>query len=703
MLTYLCKYTPLELLRSLGMDTYEPNTDAEDFRSSDAWMHSSVCTHAKMLLEDISSADAGQSLILTNCCDSIRRVYDTVADRPFAYKTMLDLPHVVNRYTVELYAAELKRLVSELTSADANITNTSGPENSTDTDMPNASGPENSKGSARASICMAPPCLSCFGRGFDRPFFVREWTEHSRVFRELTDHGPFLAIFGARVSDQLRTRIRDAMPLPVIDLTCGGLRTMPEPPANALKKDSSGHYVLSDDDLMNAYARALLTQLPCTRMEDVASRSAVSRLPGLRGIIYHSIRFCDYYSFEYADIRDGTNLPILKIESDYTAQSEGQLDTRIRAFAESLSTHSFFENEIDEAVIQGRATDAETAKTVIRGHTTDSEISKASRSEPAVAPGKGSNEKTASARFKRLFRKTKTADMKGDSLMNKAMESSMNKARGSSPNATGDPRQNIMRDPDAVYIGIDSGSTSTNVAAIDGSGRLLASAILRTGAKAGSAAERAYREVQHTLGPRAKHIRKIVATGYGREFITFADETKTEISCHARGAHFMSPKSRTVIDIGGQDSKVICMDEGGNVTNFVMNDKCAAGTGRFLEMMAHTLEIDMDEMSRAGLRWKRDLTISSTCTVFAESEVVGLIAENADTGDIVHALDVSVASKTCGMVKRVRGTAPYMMTGGVAKNAGVAKEIERRLGERLTITDYPDLTGAIGAALFARE
>lgn len=254
---------------------------------------------------------------------------------------------------------------------------------------------------------------------------------------------------------------------------------------------------------------------------------------------------------------------------------------------------------------------------------------------------------------------------------------------------------------DRIYIGIDSGSTSTNVAAIDGRGSLAAWSIVRTGARAATAAENALKDVKSQLGPRAALIAKIVGTGYGREFISFADSTKTEISCHAHGAHFADPAARTVIDIGGQDSKIICLDEDGNVMNFVMNDKCAAGTGRFLEMMAHTLEIDMPSMGEEGLHWKKDLTISSTCTVFAESEVVGLIAENTDTGDIIHALNKSVASRTCGMVKRVRGEGPFMMTGGVAKNAGVAKEIERRLGEPLRIMEHPDLIGAIGAALFA--
>ena len=160
---------------------------------------------------------------------------------------------------------------------------------------------------------------------------------------------------------------------------------------------------------------------------------------------------------------------------------------------------------------------------------------------------------------------------------------------------------------------------------------------------------------------------------------------------------------RTIIDIGGQDSKVIRIDDTGNVTNFVMNDKCAAGTGRFLELMARTLELSLEEMSTLGLTWNEDITISSMCTVFAESEVASLIAQDKTPSDIIQGLNESVASKTCALVKRVGGEGEYMMTGGVSKNRGVVDAIERRLGVKLCISDEAQLNGALGAALFAME
>lgn len=194
-----------------------------------------------------------------------------------------------------------------------------------------------------------------------------------------------------------------------------------------------------------------------------------------------------------------------------------------------------------------------------------------------------------------------------------------------------------------------------------------------------------------------------VTTGYGRTAISDGDKSITEITCHARGAHFLNPEVRTVIDIGGQDSKVIRLDENGAVANFVMNDKCAAGTGRFLEMMARTMEMSLDDMGKAGLSYKEDITISSMCTVFAESEVVSLIAQNKATDDIVHGLNKAVASKTAALAKRVGGEERYMMTGGVSKNQGLVKTLEEKLGTTLVISDKAQLCGALGAALFAKD
>ena len=165
----------------------------------------------------------------------------------------------------------------------------------------------------------------------------------------------------------------------------------------------------------------------------------------------------------------------------------------------------------------------------------------------------------------------------------------------------------------------------------------------------------------------------------------------------------MNPAIRSVIDIGGQDSKAIKVEPDGSVSNFVMNDKCAAGTGRFLEMMARTLEISLEDISTIGLKWKEEITISSMCTVFADSEVVSLVAQNKALPDIVHGLNQSVATRAAALFRRIGGAHPCMMTGGVSRNKGVVGAIEEKIGQPLYIHPDAQLCGALGAALFALE
>ena len=208
------------------------------------------------------------------------------------------------------------------------------------------------------------------------------------------------------------------------------------------------------------------------------------------------------------------------------------------------------------------------------------------------------------------------------------------------------------------------------------------------------------------LLPETAKIAYSCSTGYGEALLKAAfllDEGEVETISHYYAAAFFDPEVDCILDIGGQDSKVICLDESGGVTNFVMNDKCAAGTGRFLELMARTLELNLDEMARVGLHWEQELTISSMCTVFAESEVVSLIADNHSAADIVHGLNQSVAAKTAALASRAGAKGPYMMTGGVARNRGVTEALEARLGAPLWLPPEPDLCGALGAALFALD
>ena len=379
------------------------------------------------------------------------------------------------------------------------------------------------------------------------------------------------------------------------DITCTGLRRK---------------YLLEPDQVMTGYTRGLLSQFPCMRMEAAAGRDELIEkyARSVDGIIYHTVQFCDNYSYEYAWLKKVLDAPMLQLETDYTKQSYGQVLTRIEAFLESL-------------------------------------------------------------------------------------DSGKEKRR---PAPKGEKK-------DMYVMGIDSGSTSTNAVIMDGERNIVASSVVRTGAKSGESAQRILGEILEKAGLKREDISWIVSTGYGRVSIDFADENVTEISCHGRGAHYFNPSVRTILDIGGQDSKAIHLNEAGEVTDFVMNDKCAAGTGRFLEMIARTLEVDVDDLGPEALRSTEDIEITSMCSVFAESEVISLIANNKEKADIANGVCRAIAGKAYSLLKRVGMEETFMMTGGVAKNPGVVRAVEEKIQSRLYICPEPEIVGAAGAALYALD
>ncbi|HUT55995.1 MAG TPA: acyl-CoA dehydratase activase [bacterium] len=253
------------------------------------------------------------------------------------------------------------------------------------------------------------------------------------------------------------------------------------------------------------------------------------------------------------------------------------------------------------------------------------------------------------------------------------------------------------------FAGVDVGSISAEVVIVDEAGAVLAQAISYTGANSIAASERTLEEALTAAGIGRSDLAAVVSTGYGRERVPYATDKVTEISCHARGAVSLFPGTRTVIDIGGQDSKAIRVDERGRVMSFQMNDKCAAGTGRFLEVMARALEVDLSEMGPLSLRSENKVSVSSVCTVFAESEVVGLIHQGRLKNDIIRGIHAAVSDRTRALAGRVGIEPEITMTGGVAKNVGVIKELSLRLGSPLNIPAEPQTVGALGAALIARE
>jgi len=254
-----------------------------------------------------------------------------------------------------------------------------------------------------------------------------------------------------------------------------------------------------------------------------------------------------------------------------------------------------------------------------------------------------------------------------------------------------------------VYTaGVDVGAITAK-AAIFGDGSLIATAIILAGYDRAAAALQVFDQALAQAGLTHEQIDRVVATGYGRVQVPGADRTVTEITCHARGAHYLCPDVHTVIDIGGQDSKGIAVGAGGKVLDFVMNDKCAAGTGRFLEVMARALEVDLADFGTLALSAPRRARISSTCTVFAESEVITHLATGTPRPEIIAGIHESIAARIATMVGRIPVQDTVVLTGGVAHNAGVARMLEEKLGHTISVPEQAQLAGAIGAALIARE
>ncbi len=254
-----------------------------------------------------------------------------------------------------------------------------------------------------------------------------------------------------------------------------------------------------------------------------------------------------------------------------------------------------------------------------------------------------------------------------------------------------------------LFGGIDIGAVATKGVVIDEQGGVLSAIVTKTGASGKTIGEAVMKKVVAEIGKSIKDLDSIVATGYGRLNAPFASKQITEISCHAKGAFSLFPDTRTIIDIGGQDSKAIHLNEHSDVADFVMNDKCAAGTGRFLEVMADVLEAKIDELGELSLKSKNNVEISSMCTVFAESEVVSLIAEGCAREDIAMGLHNSIADRVIGLANRVKMLEAVTLSGGVINNVGVVHAIKSRLGISVNIPENPQIIGALGAALFAKE
>src|SRR3990170_8276354 len=255
-----------------------------------------------------------------------------------------------------------------------------------------------------------------------------------------------------------------------------------------------------------------------------------------------------------------------------------------------------------------------------------------------------------------------------------------------------------------MYVaGVDVGSTATKAAVMGEDGQLVGTGLSPTGANVVRAAERVFREACHAAHIEEFDVAYIIGTGYGRYKVPFGHAQVTEISCHAKGANFLFPHTRTLVDIGGQDTKAIAVGERGDIRDFCMNDKCAAGTGRFLEACATVLGLTLDEIGDVSMRSSKPLRITNVCTVFVESEIVSHLAKGERIEDILRGVHNAIAGRSVALLRRVAIEPEVTFTGGVSRNLGMVASLKERLQCEINVSPMSQYMGALGAALFAIE
>jgi predicted CoA-substrate-specific enzyme activase len=255
----------------------------------------------------------------------------------------------------------------------------------------------------------------------------------------------------------------------------------------------------------------------------------------------------------------------------------------------------------------------------------------------------------------------------------------------------------------AYAAGVDVGSTQTKAVLIDEQAHIVARAITETGANVVRAAETAFQTALQSARLEEREVEYVIGTGYGRYKVTFGNAQVTEISCHGRGAAHLFPGTHTVLDMGGQDTKAIRVSPTGEIVDFCMNDKCAAGTGRFLGAAASALNIPLADLGPTALRGERPVKITTTCTVFAESEVLSWLGKGKKIEDILLGVHESIATRSIGLLRRVGIEPEITFTGGVARNRAMIAALTQRLGCTINVSDDSHYMGAVGAALFALD
>jgi predicted CoA-substrate-specific enzyme activase len=616
---YTCSYVPLEVIHAAGFHPLRIVGETNRCGQDETCLSRNVCPYVHAVLNSYREQKNELSgLIVADSCDGMKKLHDiaglesaegggTGAQQGQVY--ILSVPRTSGEASVRYFASQLEELYTNL--------------------------------SRQNGIEPAPERLEASAGLYSRIYELLESVREAGVFSRYTDYFLFRQRILTQDPDRSLRELEElsagktpgAWKMPNAEAEAGEktpvlLTGSPLPGEAVLRiiEDAGLEIVLNDscldrrwgprgdaaataEDPFRLLSRLYLRKMPCARMfhrkEELAKLEALYP-DTVKGIIHFRMPFCDLYGFDLVHFIDRLGKErVLSIEADGSPQSEGQIKTRVSAFAEML--------------------------------------------------------------------RQRKENMKVQSAAGK------------------------------YFCGIDIGSTTVDGVLLSADGKILAHKIIKTGPGADKTSQILLDDLLAELSASRKDVAFIMATGYGRDSLGFADGTVTEISCHARGTRHLLPGIRFVIDVGGQDSKVIKIDESGKVQDFQMNDKCAAGTGRFLEVMAHALEIDIGEMSRLASKRVEPVPISSVCTVFAESEVISLLGRGHKTEAIVKGLYRSITNRLNGMVRRVGLVTPAAVTGGGALNAGLVRELEERTEARFRIPEVPQIVGAVGAALFGME
>jgi predicted CoA-substrate-specific enzyme activase len=567
---YFCSYIPLELIKSLGHETVDISLfEVEKCDSScNCSLHDNICSYVKYLYGKIL-ADEGRFdfAVIPNSCDAMKKLHTSLEYSGKIRSFLLDIPRRTSPESARYLASQYRTLIGKLMpardeAAVLNLMQTRA-----------VSGSASSAPTARGTADPHPVRIGIAGSTFSPPQF-------EAILEKYGAGGVFIRHCGQ-------------------GLVASPSRLSPE--FNSLEDKL---FSLAWDSLQNT----ICPRVDRGRMADhVVAETKGQRLAGL---IFSTLKFCDFYAFEFEKIRKRLppDFPSLYIENDLSVRNDEQNVTRIEAFMEKIL----------------------------------SGFPRSEKSDPLDSAGPAGR----------------------------------------------------------ISIGLDVGSTTTKGVVMKNGGEILASVILPTSLIMKDSADEAMSGLMQKCGLSGRDIARVVLTGYGRAAFPGRDQI-TEITCHALGVHFLWNAGATIIDIGGQDSKAIRIDAEGHVLHFAMNDKCAAGTGRFLESMVRRMNISFDDFSAMSLAAKEATQISSMCSVFAESEVVSIMAKGTPAGNIARGLNAAVADRVRGLVRKIQGEPPFILTGGLSLNAGFVSELETALVSKITIFRESQLAGAIGAAIAA--